>query len=129
MQMEMQQAQIELTRARAVSDQGLGLERASRVEENQALAVERRAQAARDEDAGLLDKVKALKELEQLDIVHLEKLIALSNMLRTETQDTNSMQDEQENRVESAAANQLAQNPALNMLQQQNEQQVPMQNI
>ncbi len=39
------------------------------------------------------------------------------------------MQDEQENRVESAAANQLAQNPALNMLQQQNEQQVPMQNI
>ncbi len=83
MQMEMQQAQIELTRARAVSDQGLGLERASRVEENQALAVERRAQAARDEDAGLLDKVKALKELEQLDIVHLEKLIALSNMLRT----------------------------------------------
>ncbi len=118
-QMEMQQAQIELTRARAVSDQGLGLERASRVEENQALAVERRAQAVRDEDAGLLDKVRALKELEQLDIVHLEKLIALANMLRTDPKDTAGGQVEQQARAESGIAGQLQQSPALDMLQQQ----------
>ncbi len=119
MQEEMQKAQIELTRARAVSDQGLGLERASRVEENQALAVERRAQAVRDEDAGLLDKVRALKELEQLDIVHLEKLIALANMLRTDPKETAGGQVEQQARAESSIAGQLQQSPALDMLQQQ----------
>ena len=122
-QLEMQKAQIELTRARAVSDQGLGLERVSRVEENQALAVERRAQAVRDEDAGLLDKVRALKELEQLDIVHLEKLIALANMLRTDTKETAGGKMEQAQRVENAAASQIAQNPALDMAQQQPAQQ------
>src|SRR4029077_2880747 len=63
MQFELQKAQIELSRARAAADQGLGLERISRVEENEALAVERRAQAVRDEDEGLLAKVKALKEI------------------------------------------------------------------
>lgn len=119
MQMQMQQAQIDLTRARAVSDQGLGLERASRVEENQALAVERRAQAVRDEDAGLLDKVKALKELEQLDMVHLEKLIALANSLRTETHETAGGKVEQQRGPENLAAAQLEQSPALNMLNQQ----------
>jgi hypothetical protein len=82
-QMQLQQAQAELAKARAAADQGLGLERISRVEENQALAVERRAQAVRDEDAGLLDKIRALKELEDLDIQHLEKLIALAQGLRT----------------------------------------------
>jgi hypothetical protein len=113
LQLEMQQAQIDLTRARAVSDQGLGLERASRVEENQALAIERKAQAARDEDAGLLDKVKALKELEQLDIAHLEKLISLANMLRSDI----SEPKEQKNMAEQAAADRVLQNPALNMQQ------------
>jgi hypothetical protein len=110
LELEMQQAQIELTRARAVSDQGLGLERASRVEENQALAIERRAQAARDEDAGLLDKVKALKELENLDLAHLEKLISLANMLRSDT----SEKEEQGNTTEKAAADQLLKSPILN---------------
>lgn len=87
-QMELQQAQADLARARAAADQGLGLERVSRVEENQALAIERRAQAVRDEDAGLLDKVKALKELEELDINHLERLVTLAQMLRTQTAET-----------------------------------------
>lgn len=113
-QMELQQAQTELARARAAADQGLGLERISRVEENEALAVERRAQATRDEDAGLLDKVKALKELEELDLVHLEKLISLAQMLRTDPEETPSGKaDKRKNEVEGALASQMAQQPAL----------------
>lgn len=113
-QMELQQAQAELARARAAADQGLGLERISRVEENEALAVERRAQAVRDEDAGLLDKVRALKELEELDITHLEKLIALSKMLRTQPEETAGGKAEQKTKqVEGAMASQMSQQPAL----------------
>jgi hypothetical protein len=90
-QMQMQQAQtqmqelqsrIKLAEARAVADQGLGVERMSRVQENQALAEERRAQAHKDDESALLEKVKALKELEMLDITHLEKLIQMANMLK-----------------------------------------------
>lgn len=82
LQMQELQAKTELAQARAEADRGLGIERASRVQENQALAVERRAAAVRDEDAGVLDMVKALKELEGLDIAHLEKLLALHHIIK-----------------------------------------------
>ena len=80
--MQEQQARTELAQARAVADKGLGLERVSRVQENQALAEERRAQAEKDEQTALLEKVKAIKELESIDIAHLEKLLALANILK-----------------------------------------------
>lgn len=112
-QMELQQAQAELARARAAADQGLGLERISRVEENQALAVERRAQAVRDEDAGLLDKVRALKEIEDLDIAHLQKLVALSKALRTDVNETNVGNQDKERGVENLMAAQMNQQEAL----------------
>jgi len=98
--MEFQQAQTELARARAVSDQGLGLERISRVEENEALAVERRAAAVRDEDAGLLNKIKAIKELEDMDIAHLERLLAISQALKQ--QDAQSVAQKEDQAEKSA---------------------------
>lgn len=85
-QMEQQKAQIELAHARAQADRGLGLERVSRVQENQALAVERQAAAKKDEDQALLTLVKSLKELDTIDIGHLEKLIKLSQSLKENTQ-------------------------------------------
>jgi len=82
-QMAMQEAQarIKLTQARAVADQGLGLERVSRVQENHALAVERQAAAQKDRDIGLLNLVKAVKELESMDINQLAELVALKKMV------------------------------------------------
>ncbi len=113
-QMALQEAQTNLAHARAAADQGLGLERISRVEENQALAVERRAQAVRDEDAGLLDKVKALKELEELDITHLEKLIALSQMLKMQDAESVVQKDQEKSEgVERVMAQQMSAQPAL----------------
>ena len=76
------QARIQLAQARAAADTGLGVERASRVQENQALAYERRAKALHEEDSALLDKIKAVKELEQIDLNHLEKLISIANGLK-----------------------------------------------
>ncbi len=84
-QLEQIQAQTELSRARAVADEGLGLERASRVQENQALAVERRAEAEKDHAVTLVNIVKALKELDHMDIQQLEKLIAISHSIKDQT--------------------------------------------
>lgn len=81
-----QQARTELAQARAVADQGLGVERMSRVQENQALATERKAQAERDHYASLLDFVKALKELEGIDIANLGNLISLAKGLSMESE-------------------------------------------
>ncbi len=100
-QIELQQAQIESYKAQAAANQGLGLERISRVEENEALAIERRAQAVRDEDAGLLDKIKALKEIETLDITHLKELIAMSQLLKTDVSQTSGAQHEDQQKLKS----------------------------
>lgn len=86
LQMAQIQAQIELTQARATADKGLGIERASRVEENKALAVERRAAAIKDQEIGMLNLVKAIKEIHSIDIADLEKLIQLSHAIRPEQQ-------------------------------------------
>lgn len=92
-QMQQQQEQIalqeavtrtKLTQAKTIADTGLGIERLSRVRENEALAVERRAEAQKDRDQALLNMVKALKEIEMVDLNQLEKLIALSKLASVE---------------------------------------------
>ena len=77
--MQQQQAQTELAQARATADRGLGLERVSRVQENQALAVERRAEAERDHTTAVLNLAKALKEMDSVDIDNIAKLVTLSH--------------------------------------------------
>lgn len=94
-QMQQQQAQAQtqeviaranLADARAEADRGLGMERLSRIEENRALAVERKAEAAKDEEIGLLNTIKAVKELEGVDLEHLERYInILERVKRQET--------------------------------------------
>jgi hypothetical protein len=79
------QAETQLAQARAVADQGLGLERVSRIQENQALAVERHAQARKDDEIGMLNLVKALKEIDQIDIDQVEKLLALARVVKSGT--------------------------------------------
>src|SRR5579859_3825 len=81
-----QAARTELAQARAEADRGLGVERTSRVQENQALAVERRAAAVKDQEIGLLNLVKALKEIEGIDLAHVEKLVNLSRILKEQEQ-------------------------------------------
>lgn len=84
MQIELLKAQIEKLQASAVADSGLGIERASRVQENKALAVERRAEAEKDLHLADLDQVKALKELESLDLDNLVKNLNVLQMLHAQ---------------------------------------------
>lgn len=90
-QLEEQAARTGLAKARSVADEGLGLERLSRIEENHALAMERRAAAAKDQDIGFLNLVKALKEIDGIDLDHIHKLMALSGMVK---QQSAEMQEE-----------------------------------
>lgn len=84
MQAEMQelQARTNLANARATADEGLGLERMSRIGENQALAVERRAEAIKDQEQAALNKVRALKELDDIDLSQIERLVSLLQIFR-----------------------------------------------
>jgi len=82
LQMAQLQAQINLANARAVADEGLGVERISRINENKALAVERRAQAIKDLELASLEKAKAAKELQEIDLTQLQRLIAILNQLQ-----------------------------------------------
>lgn len=84
MAMQLQQAQIELAQARAKADIGLYNERTSRVDENRAMAIQKLHEANSDDQRAMLDKIKALKELEDMDFAHIERLINMSNSLKQE---------------------------------------------
>jgi hypothetical protein len=77
-----QEARTELAKSRSIADQGLGLERLSRVKENQALAEERTAAAEKDHYVAILDLVRAAKELEGIDISHISELVRIADMMK-----------------------------------------------
>ena len=81
-QMEESKARTQLAQARTMADQGLGAERFSRIDENRALGVERRAKAVADDNMALLNFVKAMKEIENIDISHLQQIISIQQMLK-----------------------------------------------
>ena len=68
------QARANLANARAQADMGL--------------AVDRMHEANAADERASLDKVKAMKELEEMDLTQLEKLVAMSNALKASEQQT-----------------------------------------
>lgn len=96
------EANIKLANARATADQGLGIERISRVRENQALAEERKAQAVKEDQEAVLAMAKTLKELQSIDLSHLKELISMAQMLKVEK----NMADVQTSTEMTGAANQ-----------------------
>lgn len=75
-------AQIQNLNAQATANQGLGMERASRIQENQQLAVERRAKAIKEVQSASLDQVKAAKELQSIDLNNLMSAIEILKALQ-----------------------------------------------
>jgi len=80
--MQEMQANVELAHATAQSQMGSAAERYSRVEENAALSEEKRAAAEKDRDMALLDVVKALKELDGMDIEQLHRLLDVADKIK-----------------------------------------------
>lgn len=86
MQLQLLGAQVEDLKARAMANEGLGVERASRVQENRALAIERLAEAEKDRDLGVLDRVKAVKELTDIDLGQLSAALDIIEKIKAQTQ-------------------------------------------
>lgn len=91
-QMAVLQAQVKDLLSRAEANTGLGLERASRVQENRALAIERLAESEKDKQLGTLHMVKAMKELEDMDVAQLERLLKIAQYIK----DEESVEEKQE---------------------------------
>jgi hypothetical protein len=103
MAQQQQQAQVaetmartDLAQARATADRGLGMERISRIEENEALSIERKAAAARDENEGLLSLIKAIKEIDGLDMQHVTQAVSLMQAMKQHERDAQNAELEKE---------------------------------
>lgn len=81
-QMQVQQATIRNLEAKAMADQGLGAERVARIEENRALAVERIAEAQNQRSMSIYNELRAVKELEEIDVKNLASLLTLIENLQ-----------------------------------------------
>lgn len=77
MAMALQQAQIKNLQAQSTANEGLGIERVARVQENRALAVERLAEAENQRAMSVYNELKALKELEAMDEKSIVDLMGL----------------------------------------------------
>jgi len=78
------QSRSQLQQAKAQADLGQAHERNSRVLENMAAAEERKHEAAKDDDVALLNLVKALKEIDGMDIAHVQQLLTMANDLKAQ---------------------------------------------
>lgn len=102
MQMQQQQAEmamretearISMTNSSATAAEGLGIERLSRVSENQAMTQERLAKADYDRDQGILSLVKAAKELENVDIAQAKEVLGLMQLIKQHQEQQDQSQD------------------------------------
>ena len=83
MQMAMQQQQVitDAAESKALSDRSLAAERTAKIQLDQALNAERLSRAEEDRTAGVLNLIKAVKELEGMDIEALAKKIEILRSL------------------------------------------------
>jgi hypothetical protein len=85
-QMQEIQSKINLANARAEADIGLRHERDARVQSDTALAIQKIHEANKNDEQATLEKVKIIKELEGMDLEHIEKLLSMANMLKAQEQ-------------------------------------------
>jgi len=105
-QMQVLEAQIQDLQAKAVANQGLGVERVSRVQENRALALERISQSKENRQEAGLAMAKTMKELQTIDINQIQQLLGIVAMLKQA-----AAEDPTEAPTEAAAQNEQSQMP------------------
>ncbi len=81
-QMQSQEVINQTLMAKAESDQALAKERLNKIGLDAAVNVERLQRAEEERDQATLTKIKAVKELETMDLGHLEQLINLYKSLK-----------------------------------------------
>ena len=92
-QQQLQIAQAELAKAKVQSDLSLAKERDSRVYSNIGLMEERRNEAIKDKTQSMLNLVKTLQEMDNIDLDQLTKMVQLSQVVEGQaTQGNNAEQ-------------------------------------
>lgn len=81
--MESQQVVNETLMAKAESDHALAQERLNKLGLDQALNIERMERAQEERDASTLNKIKAIKELETINIDHIQALLNMLQQIQT----------------------------------------------
>jgi hypothetical protein len=89
-QMQLQQAQIQLAQSQSDANEGLAVERQSRVMENFGIADQRQAEARKADESANLDRIKAYKELDSIDLSHLRELIQMAHMIENQAAQKNA---------------------------------------
>ena len=117
MQVQMQQMQMQAKayEAKSMADIGLYEERHSRVPENLAMAEERKAASVKDEEIALLNMVKALKEIDGIDLAHMKEAIALMGLIKGQEQQQELHQQTMQTPVSQTQVSQPQQSLAQNM--------------
>jgi hypothetical protein len=90
-----QKARMDLAYKRAFVDETQGMKHLAEIDDIKHQAIEREAEAEKDREQALFNLVKALKEVEQLDLVSLEKLVALSQMVKANEAQSTAKSEEQ----------------------------------
>lgn len=105
MQMQIQQmqmqAQLQASQAKSQADLGLAAERKQRVQTDQAQAIEKIHEANKQDAQATLDMIKAIKELQTIDITQLQTLVNLANQLKAAEQATGFVEENKVNTPES----------------------------
>lgn len=98
-QIQMQQLQVEMQTkiAYAHSQEGLAQERLAKIQLDKALNAERIQRAEEDRTGGVLNLVKAIKELQSIDLEHLQKYIGIMQQLEEGSESKAQEKAEQEN--------------------------------
>ncbi|MCY3975142.1 MAG: hypothetical protein OXF02_06350 [Simkaniaceae bacterium] len=104
-QLDAQQAEANELNAAAQAEYGLSLERASRTDSNRSAIAERLAKAEHERDLAILEKIKAIKELESIDISQIQELLSVLGALR---QESNAQLKDMENKVRTPNVEEVA---------------------
>lgn len=84
--MEEQQARVRLADSRAYADESRGHKDISEIQENEADTAEKYSAAQKNRALGELSIAKTLKELDDIDISQMEKLLNMAMMMKAEEQ-------------------------------------------
>jgi ribosome-binding protein aMBF1 (putative translation factor) len=92
-QLQMQQLQVdnETKMAYSRSQDGLAQERLAKIQSDKAVNIEKISRSEEEKTAGLLNVLKALKELQGIDLTHIEQSLNILHSI--EASETNQQQE------------------------------------
>lgn len=96
MAMQQQQVMTNAAESKAMSDRSLAHERQAKIQLDQALNAERIARAEEDKTAGVLNLIKAFKELDGIDINNLRSKLSLIRELEGQQEQRAKVNQEEE---------------------------------